>query len=121
MVNVSGGVNGSGGGGNYIRMMESSTLKLDAGTNTGAIQFQGQYLTSSDFVYQVFLPDGRPLQDSSGNPSLPCRLRLVGGVSGSGGVTLTGAKDSSGQSANYYDIIINDATGCTKVSLPGSI
>lgn len=66
-------------------------------------------------AYFVFLEDGRILKDDAGNPPSPVKLRLVEGIMNGSGVI---QRTAAGATANYYDIIVNDATGRTKVVRP---
>jgi prepilin-type N-terminal cleavage/methylation domain-containing protein len=76
-----------------------------------SIQFRGNSVTlSGGAAYQIFAPDGTL---TKGNP---VRLRLVeaGEDSAGPGLIYTG-QQSGGQPLNYYDIVVIDETGQSKV------
>ena len=74
----------------------------------------------SGYGYVIFLPDGSLFQDSTGHPTVPCIVRIVQGTAdGKGGINgYTGIKNASGKPVNYFDIVMNDATGQVKVVRP---
>ena len=78
------------------------------------------YYPRTGYGYVVFQADGSVYHDG-GTPSLPpkpCILRIVQGTT-TGGVTTYQMKNSSGTGpANYFDIILTDATGQPKIARP---
>jgi prepilin-type N-terminal cleavage/methylation domain-containing protein len=77
-----------------------------------SVQFRGQPINlTTDAAYQIFAPDGTLRRD------VAVRLRLVEAAENlSGpGITYTGRKGTSGQPANYYDIVMLRDTGQAKV------
>jgi prepilin-type N-terminal cleavage/methylation domain-containing protein len=74
------------------------------------VQFRGQNVDMTNHVaYQVFAPDGTLTKEA------PLRLRLVEAAEDTGnGIIYTG-RQSAGQPANYYDIVILRETGRAKV------
>jgi prepilin-type N-terminal cleavage/methylation domain-containing protein len=77
-----------------------------------AVQFRGKAVNlTTDAAYQIFAPDGTLTRGE------PVRLRLVEGAENLAGpgIIYTGRKVTSGQPANYYDIVILRDTGQAKV------
>jgi hypothetical protein len=65
------------------------------------------------------MADGSILKDASGNPPSPVKLRLDGGVvSSTGSIQFTGPKNAGNARLDYFDIIVNDETGRTKIYRP---
>jgi prepilin-type N-terminal cleavage/methylation domain-containing protein len=75
-----------------------------------SIQFRGSAVAlNSDSAYQIFAPDGTL---TKGNP---VRLRLVEAGEDTGSGLIYTGQQSSGQPANYYDIVVIGETGQPKV------
>jgi hypothetical protein len=74
----------------------------------------------SQCAYQIFMPNGQPYQDASGNPALPCTLRLVSGFYAASKLTyINPLAGSSGASpGDYIELIITEATGSVKIVHP---
>lgn len=89
----------------------------------GPVIFQGKSYepnASPGYAYFIFSEDGSVMKDSSGNPPVPLKVRLVEGVVGSTGqVQYTSAQRADGAGpSNYYEIVVNEATGRTKILRP---
>lgn len=78
-----------------------------------SLTFSGKAISSGQYVYQVFLSDGRILP-SGGNPPA---LRLVEGVMNGTNLRYTSAL-SGAVPRNYYHITLNAYTGLPKVDRP---
>jgi hypothetical protein len=75
-----------------------------------SIQFRGSAVAlSSDAAYQIFAPDGTLTKGD------PVRLRLVEAGEDTGSGLIYTGQQSSGQPANYYDIVVIGETGQPKV------
>ena len=70
--------------------------------------------TPAGYGYVIFLPNGSLYQSNS----QPCVIRLVEGVFTSTGPQYTGARDSAGKPANYFEVVINESTGRIKTARP---
>jgi len=81
-------------------------------TSIGSLKYAGKSIPQGSYAYQVFLPDGRLLSDSSANPPT---LRLIGAIINSATSQVT-KTDTSG--VNYYEITLNQYTGIPKVDRP---
>jgi prepilin-type N-terminal cleavage/methylation domain-containing protein len=77
------------------------------------------YQPNTGYGYFIILENGSIFHDNKGNPPSPCKLRLTSGfMNSANAVQLTGAADAQGKAANYYDIIVNESTGHTKIVRP---
>jgi prepilin-type N-terminal cleavage/methylation domain-containing protein len=75
-----------------------------------SIQFRGSAVAlSSEAAYQIFAPDGTLTKGD------PVRLRLVEAGEDTGSGLIYTGQQSSGQPANYYDIVVIGETGQPKV------
>ena len=75
-----------------------------------SIQFRGSAVAlNSDSAYQIFAPDGTLTKGD------PVRLRLVEAGEDTGSGLIYTGQQSSGQPANYYDIVVIGETGQPKV------
>lgn len=75
-----------------------------------SIQFRGSAVAlNSDAAYQIFAPDGTLTKGD------PVRLRLVEAGEDTGSGLIYTGQQSSGQPANYYDIVVIGETGQPKV------
>lgn len=75
-----------------------------------SIQFRGSAVAlNSDAAYQIFAPDGTLTKGD------PVRLRLVEAGEDTGSGLIYTVQQSSGQPANYYDIVVIGETGQPKV------
>jgi prepilin-type N-terminal cleavage/methylation domain-containing protein len=91
--------------------LDMSTLPLIPLALPTSVQFRGSSVTlNGNAAYQIFAPDGTLTKGD------PVRLRLVeaGEDSAGPGLIYTG-QQSAGQPLNYYDIVVIDETGQTKV------
>lgn len=73
---------------------------------------------NAGYGYLIFMADGSLYQDTNGSLPSPCVLSLVEGIHNGSGITLTGQTNQAGRVANYFEILLNQATGRTKVIRP---
>lgn len=81
-------------------------------TSIGNLKYAGKNVAQGTYAYQIFLPDGRLLSDTSVNPP---SLRLIGAVINT---STAQVKKTDTGSANYYQITLNQYTGIPKVDRP---
>ncbi len=89
------------------------------GTALPSLVRKGATYAASDpsgYGYVVFMPDGSLFQNANG--STPPVLRLIEGNWQEGSIQYTGGKDDNGNTANYVEISINQATGKVKIIRP---
>lgn len=88
------------------RFLQSPLLAVPIGSLSRA----GTAISGSQYVYQVFLPEGQ-LSQSGVTNSQPPSLHLIEGV-------MSGASLVRMSQGNYYEVIINQFTGLTSVVRP---
>jgi prepilin-type N-terminal cleavage/methylation domain-containing protein len=112
---------GTDSSGNPVNAFQPQNSPSVGSAMPGLVYSGKTYQPKDGYGYVIFLPDGSLYQnpnDKGGTFSIPCILRVVQGTSSATGITYKGPKDGNGNPVNYVDLVLNEATGQTKIVRP---
>jgi len=92
---------------------------LTSGTLPTLTYSGNTYRPQQDYGYVIFQADGTLYRDVNNNrPPSPCILRIVQGITTGGATTYQLQNSTKTGPANYYDVVLTDATGQPKIARP---